>query len=240
MWSLFRKRNKVSGVYSSTGTMFGVLSARRAIMCRPIPVVIEPSTRSFQLYKVIKVQYQQDKLKWRQYTRPPILSVKETDLHKHLEWHATDEERLKEMERYRISSRHVAAIMGEDPKTFTYDDQEKAMRYLMPGNAWWSGWTSLCNFKFKGYVMYNEANPKLVHPQEWMGAYKNPESLARRQNVRLNDGRPDHYLYFNEDITILDALTKLEDFYNILSKERDRIEEDVLTGKIKEYPEQYR
>jgi len=39
------------------------------------------------------------------------------------------------MERYRISARHLAAIMGKDPKTFTYDDQTKAMKYLMPGYA---------------------------------------------------------------------------------------------------------
>ena len=42
--------------------------------------------------------------------------------------------------------------MGRDAKTFTYDDQVRAMRYLMPG-----------------YAQFAEANPKLEHPNEWMG-----------------------------------------------------------------------
>ena len=87
--------------------------------------------------------------------------------------------------------------------------------------------------------MYGEAAPKLDHPHEWMGPYKNPETLARQQNVRTNNGRPDHYLYFNKDITILDALNKLEDIHVKLSKENDQILNDILTGKLKEIPEEY-
>ena len=107
-------------------------------------------------------------------------------------------------------------------KTFTYDEQQAAVKYLLPG-----------------YVMYAEGNPKLEHPQEWMGPYRNPESLAKQQNISLNDGRPDHFLYFNSDITILDAINKLQDYYNFLVSEHHRIEDDFAKGKIKEYPEDY-
>ena len=62
--------------------------------------------------------------------------------------------------------------------------------------------------------MYGEAAPKLDHPHEWMGPYKNPETLARQQNVRTNNGRPDHYLYFNKDITSLfNNISKNENKY---------------------------
>merc|ERR1719402_182833 len=136
--------------------MIGSLTVRRSLLLRPqLEAVV--AIRSYQVYKVKRWQYHFDKLAWRQYKTPPALAQKERNLDQYLEWTKTDEERVKELERYRISSRHLAAMMGEDPKTFTYDDQQRAIKYLMPG-----------------YAMYAEANPKLEHPQEWMGPYKNP------------------------------------------------------------------
>ena len=109
--------------------------------------------------------------------------------------------------------------MGENPKNFKYDDQVAAMKYLMPG-----------------YVMYAEACPKLEHPHEFMGQYRNPETLAAKQNMRVNSGRPDHYLYFNEDITLIDSLQKLNEIFDFLKDEAARIERDFSTGTIDAYP----
>jgi len=178
--------------------------------------------RNFQVYKVKNVNYDYEKLAWRHYRRGPSLAMKERNLDKHLQWNPNDPERLLELEQHRISARHLAHIMGRDAKNFTYDDQVRAMRYLMPG-----------------YAQYAEANPKLEHPGEWMGPYKNPENVARQQNFRLADGRPQHYLYFNEDITILDALNKVEEIYQKLVDHNEKIETDFINGKIKEYPEEY-
>ena len=113
--------------------------------------------------------------------------------------------------------------MGEDPKTFKYDQQVAAMKYLMPG-----------------YVMYAEACPKLEHPHEYMGQYRNPETLAAKQNMRVNSGRPDHYLYFNEDITLIDSLEKLNEICDFLKEEAARIEKDFSTGTIDAYPAEYK
>ena len=45
----------------------------------------------------------------------------------------TDKDKLLELEKYRISMRHLAAMMGKNPDEFTFEDQQKAIRYLMPG-----------------------------------------------------------------------------------------------------------
>lgn len=45
----------------------------------------------------------------------------------------TDNDKIIEMEKYRISMRHLAVMMGKNPDEFTFEDQQKAIRYLMPG-----------------------------------------------------------------------------------------------------------
>jgi len=202
--------------------MMGSMAVRRSLLFREARTFSTTHVLPFQVWKVRNVQYDYEQLSWRQYKRAPNLNQSDRFLAQYFDWHKNDEERIQELERYRISTRHLAAIMGKDPKTFTYDDQQAAVKYLLPG-----------------YVMYAEGNPKLEHPQEWMGPYRNPESLAKQQNISLNDGRPDHFLYFNSDITILDAINKLQDYYNFLVNEHHRIEEDFAQGKLKEYPEDY-
>ena len=57
----------------------------------------------------------------------------------------TDKDKIIEMEKYRISMRHLAVMMGKNPDEFTFEDQQKAIRYLMPGyfrqrtHGWRSG-----------------------------------------------------------------------------------------------------
>ena len=51
--------------------MLGTLSGRRALLLRPI-LSVEYSSRSLQVWKVKKAQYDFDKLCWRQYKKKKL------------------------------------------------------------------------------------------------------------------------------------------------------------------------
>jgi len=185
--------------------------------------IISEQSRQLSMKRNHKNGYDMNRNKRNNYVQTPRLQQPQSRLYEHQQFENTDEARIQELERYRISARHLASIMGENPKNFKYDDQVAAMKYLMPG-----------------YVMYAEACPKLEHPHEFMGQYRNPETLAAKQNMRVNSGRPDHYLYFNEDITLIDSLEKLNEIFDFLKNEAARIERDFSTGTIDAYPAEYK
>ena len=54
---------------------------------------------------------------------------------KHIMHIPTDKDKIMELEKYRISMRHLAVMMGKNPDEFTFEEQQKAIRYLMPGQS---------------------------------------------------------------------------------------------------------
>ena len=79
--------------------------------------------------------------RWKNWSAPPTFGkLKETQLVKHLIHIPTDKDKIMEMEKYRISMRHLAVMMGKNPDEFTFEDQQKAIRYLMPGYFHLASW----------------------------------------------------------------------------------------------------
>merc|ERR1712142_861388 len=71
----------------------------------------------------------------------------------------------EEIEKYHFSKRWLAKMMGEDPDTFSQDDMDEAIRYLLPS-----------------HLLGKDARPQLKHPYEVFPKVKEDEFDA--------DGRP--------------------------------------------------
>ena len=87
-----------------------------------------------------------------------------------------------ELEKWRISMRHLAHIMGEKPENFNYEKQKKALNYLMPG-----------------YSLYGEGNPLIEHPHEWMKQYAPKENENKKKCFEIIQGRPTNTYYFAKE-----------------------------------------
>jgi len=85
----------------------------------------------------------------------------------------TEREKLMKVktEEYEIGKRHLAKMMGENPDTFSQEDVDKAIEYLMPSG-----------------VFSKKARPFLTHPEKYY-----PKSKIAKFN---KDGRPISHLFY--------------------------------------------
>ncbi|XP_012942642.1 28S ribosomal protein S9, mitochondrial [Aplysia californica] len=114
---------------------------------------------------------------------------------------AHDDMMKAEVADYEIGKRHLANIMGEDPDSFTQDDVNRAIEYLLPSG-----------------LFEKRARPMMKDPYEIF-----PKKKAAQFGL---DGRPYHWLYFttspNYYALLYDIAWKMED----LKAEEDRLAEE--------------
>lgn len=85
---------------------------------------------------------------------------------------------------YEIGRRHLANIMGEDPETFTQEDIDEAIKYLLPSG-----------------LFEPRARPVMKHPSE---------VFPKRKEVEFdNSGRPFHTLFYTGMPSYYQALQEL-------------------------------
>ncbi|OXB66590.1 hypothetical protein ASZ78_008210 [Callipepla squamata] len=77
----------------------------------------------------------------------------------------------KQIEEFELGKRHLANMMGEDPETFTQEDIDRAIAYLLPSG-----------------LFDKRARPMMKHPTEIF-----PE---QRKIQWGEDGRPFHFLFY--------------------------------------------
>ena len=113
----------------------------------------------------------------------------------------TDKDKIIEMEKYRISMRHLAVMMGKNPDEFTFEDQQKAIRYLMPGqDSLMDPLTveeSLYKPIFSGYSLFGEGTPRLTHPIMYMHEYTRKADAEAARKYGDIQGRPNNMFYFS-------------------------------------------
>ncbi|XP_042551453.1 28S ribosomal protein S9, mitochondrial [Dipodomys spectabilis] len=83
----------------------------------------------------------------------------------------TEEFIRKQIEEFNIGKRHLANMMGEDPETFTQEDIDKAITYLLPSG-----------------LFEKRARPIMKHPEQIF-----PKQRAIQWG---EDGRPFHFLFY--------------------------------------------
>lgn len=123
----------------------------------------------------------------------------------------------EEIAEYEIGKRHLAVIMGEDPDTFSQDDIDRAIRYLLPSG-----------------LFDKKARPIMKHPTEVIPARK-----AAQFDM---DGRPFHSMYYTckpnfhqlmHDCGVkLESLQKYEDTQNALGLRPSAEAKIELAGSI--------
>ena len=85
--------------------------------------------------------------------------------------HSHEEFMKAEIAEYEIGKRHLASIMGEDPDTFSQEDIDRAIRYLLPSNLY-----------------DKKARPLMKHPNEII-----PQRKAAQFDI---EGRPFHTMFY--------------------------------------------
>ncbi|XP_062066008.1 small ribosomal subunit protein uS9m [Lepus europaeus] len=83
----------------------------------------------------------------------------------------TEEFIKKQIEEFNIGKRHLANMMGEDPETFTQEDIDRAIAYLLPSG-----------------LFEKRARPIMKHPEQIF-----PKQRAIQWG---EDGRPFHFLFY--------------------------------------------
>ena len=70
-----------------------------------------------------------------------------------------------------------------------------------------------------GYTLYNESNPQMEHPYEWMGEYapKGRQRQMRRKKL-THDGRPLSQFYYEDEIQAQTIVARVATM-NFLSRE---------------------
>ncbi|GAB6026398.1 hypothetical protein CHUAL_012601 [Chamberlinius hualienensis] len=91
-----------------------------------------------------------------------------------------------EVNEYEIGRRHLANMMGADPETFTQDDINKAVEYLMPSG-----------------LFEKNARPIFDHPSKLFPKRKEAEFDVA--------GRPFHYLFYTARSNYYNALHEMTD-----------------------------
>jgi len=215
--------------------MLGAASERVRILYRVKPrttvVPLAQRREFFGVQKATENGYELNEHRWKNWSAPPTFGkLKETLLVKHIMHIPTDKDKIIEMEKYRISMRHLAVMMGKNPDEFTFEDQQKAIRYLMPG-----------------YSLFGEGTPRLTHPIMYMHEYTRKADAEAARKYGDIQGRPNNMFYFSpiyyngDYISILNLTTFIE------RKERDIVDrkasgeltakeaEILLTGDVEVY-----
>ena len=84
----------------------------------------------FNIKKHKDTNWSTDEIEWQNYqpNQIPLGSAQETRLHEHLRHTRDDDQRLIELEKWRVSQRHLAHLMGEKPEHFDHEKQVDAIR----------------------------------------------------------------------------------------------------------------
>jgi len=215
--------------------MLGAASDRVRILYRvkPRSTVVPLANRRefFSIRKGVEGGYELNEHRWKNWEPPPRFGkLSETHLVKHLMHIPTDKDKIMELEKYRISMRHLAVMMGKNPDEFTFEEQQKAIRYLMPG-----------------YSLFGEATPRVNHPAIWMQEYTTEKDFRTTQRFNDIQGRPENMFYWSSTkytgdyLGIINLITFLE------RKEREIVDrkatgdltpkeaEILLTGDVEVY-----
>ncbi|XP_064618463.1 small ribosomal subunit protein uS9m-like [Liolophura sinensis] len=101
----------------------------------------------------------------------------------------------REVEQYEIGKRHLARIMGEDPDSFSQDDIDKSIEYLLPSG-----------------LFDKKARPKLKHPSEIFPPQKAVQfdKNGRPFHFLFYTGKPSYYQIMHDAVAKFDNLRILE------------------------------
>lgn len=102
----------------------------------------------------------------------------------------------QEIAEYEIGKRHLANMMGRDPETFTQDDIDKSIEYLLPSG-----------------LFDKKARPRMKHPTE---------VLPRRKAAEFGlDGRPFKSLFYTGHPLLYSAMHEMSQTLEELKRHED-------------------
>ncbi|XP_041359064.1 28S ribosomal protein S9, mitochondrial-like [Gigantopelta aegis] len=108
---------------------------------------------------------------------------------------------------YEIGKRHLANIMGEDPDSFSQEDVDRAVEYLLPSG-----------------LFEKKARPLMKHPYEVFPQKKLAQFGA--------DGRPFHFLFYTGKPNYYQLMYDATWKYEALKTEEDRLVKKGLLSTI--------